>query len=262
MKRFFVFILINVALVVSYAQERHPFINSVCDYFTTDIHDNLYLWADASLNKYDNTGKFLYQHSNPSLGDISNVDASFPSKTMVFYQSAGIIQLLDDKLAPLGNSINLFEHNLNTITLAAMIGTHKIALYDDSNHNLYIIDLYANILSTTHCSFDEDFSPCQMQSFYEETIMMLDTSQGIYTFDILGTFKSKISLPETRAFTKIGNEIIFLKESEINYYNQKHLDLKKSGIINPNLKNFRLGTDGYYLQENDGKIYKLNVKRE
>lgn len=260
MKRFFLFLSLIVALNVTHAQERHPFINVTCEHFTTDVHNNLYIWSDNTLMKYDSKGNLLSSYSNPALGDIATVDANYPSKVMVFHQNAGIIRLLDDKLAPIGNNIALFEKNLNTISLATMIGTNRIALYDNANQDLLIIDLFANIINTTHCSFDSDFQPCSLQSYHEESIMLLDSLQGIYVFDILGTFKNKINIANIKSFCNIGSTIIFLQNGRILSYDTKHLDFQETGVDNPQLQDFRISPNYFYFLEKTGEIYRQDYK--
>ena len=257
MKKSFLLIYILVALGVANAQERRLFNTTPVEHYTVDLFDNVYAWSGASLVQYDRSGNILRHYSTPTLGTITHVDASYPSKILVFYQESACIVLLDNQLSPIGNTLNLLDHNLFTISLAAMAGTSKIALYDNQNQTLLLTDLQLNISGTTHCQFENDFHPSFLQSSREETIMLLDTTKGVYLFDILGSFKQKIMLPHTICAQLVGDELAYLQNGVLRFYHLQQHSYHDSDWIDASCRNFHLGSQCLYFQDKDGLVYQI-----
>lgn len=226
MKKFFCIFLL-VALNVAYAQERPSYFikDSLCEGFTLDTQGYFYLWHDSMLDKFAPAGEHIFSYSNPSLGHISTVDAVNPLKTMLFFQESGEILFLDNKLAPLGNPLNLFANNFNNVTLAAFATTNRLVLFDQSNQDLIITDLSLNVISKTHLTFDE-FTPTQLQVCNEKDIVLNNPSDGIYFFDKFGTFDKKIDLPNIRyLYLNSQLDLFHIIQNSLFSYNMKELKL-------------------------------------
>ena len=257
MKKIPILIYILVALGVANAQERRLFIETPVEHYTVDLFDNVYAWSGASLVQYDRAGNPLRHYSNPALGTITHVDASYPSKILVFYQEAACIVLLDNQLSPIGNTLNLLDHNLFTISLAAMAGTSKIALYDNQNQTLLLSDMQLNITGTTRCQFESDFHPTFLQSTREETLMLLDTAKGAYSFDILGSFRQKIMLPHTTCAQLVGDGLVYLQNGVLRFYHLQQHTYHDSDWADASCRNFHVGNQCLYFQDTTGHIYQI-----
>ena len=248
---------ILVALGVANAQERRPFSSYPFEHYTVDLFDNVYAWSGPSLMQYDRDGNLVRNYSNPSLGTITHVDASYPSKILVFYQEAACIVLLDNQLSPIGNTLDLLAHNLFTISLAAMAGTSKIALYDNQNQTLLLSDLQLNITGTTHCQMESDFHPTSMQSSQEKNILLTDTTKGVYLFDILGSFQQKIMLPNTICAQMVGDELVYLQNGILRFYHLQQHTYHDSDIPVSAYRSFHLGSQCLYIQDTAGYVYQI-----
>lgn len=223
----FLCIFLLVALNVAYAQERPSYIikDSLCEGFTLDIQGNLYLWHDSQLDKFSSTGEHLFSYSNPSLGHILNVDAANPLKTMIFFQESGEILFLDNKLAPLGNPLDLFANNFNNVTLAAFATTNRLVLYDQNNQDLIITDLSLKVINKTHLTF-EGFNPTQLQVCNEKDIVFNNPTDGVYLFDKFGTFDKKIDLPDIHyLFLNNQHNLLYSTQNTLSSYNIKELKM-------------------------------------
>ena len=178
-------LLIAISIGLGQAQSLSDVTHS---HFTTDIQNNIYTWSGSSLTKYttQNTpaGEILWVFDKPVYGNISSVDANV-IKTLVFYQESGKIVLLDNTLSPIGNELDLFEHDLTSVTLAALFGNNRIVLFDETNQDLYITDLNLNVVSKTHCNFPEEIAPFSLQSESDHCIMLVDSLKGVFFFDRL-----------------------------------------------------------------------------
>lgn len=246
-----------VALGVANAQERRPFSPYPLEHYTVDLFDNVYAWSGPSLMQYDRDGNLVRNYSNPSLGTITHVDASYPSKILVFYQEAACIVLLDNQLSPIGNTLNLLDHNMFTISLAAMAGTSKIALYDNQNQTLLLSDLQLNITGTTHCQMESDFHPTSMQSSQEKNILLTDTTKGVYLFDILGSFQQKIMLPNTICAQMVGDELVYLQNGILRFYHLQQHTYHDSDLPVSAYRSFHLGRQCLYIQDTAGYVYQI-----
>ncbi|MBO7587328.1 MAG: hypothetical protein J6T13_09180 [Bacteroidales bacterium] len=254
MKKALLLIISIVALGLSYAQERPSFIHRQCDHFTVDIQENVYIWKDATLEKYDPDGNLMSNYSNYELGDICNVDASIPSKILVFHKEASVITILDNTLSPVGNRLSLFEHNLFSVTLAAFAGANRIALFDNSTHQLILTDLSLNIASTTPVNFGEQFNPTSMAIALDKSIVLIDTTYGLFFFDNFGTFERKILLPNILAAQWQGNFFVYLKDGKLQKYDIFAMDsiLIADGLAD--ITEFRLTNKKLFLLGLDGRI--------
>lgn len=253
MKKHLLLFISIVALCTVSAQERPSFNSTTYDHFTTDVQENLYCWKGSSLDKYSNAGKLAYHFSQLQYGEITSVCASIASKTVVFYKESGIILLLDNKLAPIGNPLNLFEHNLFTISLVAMTGTNQLALYDEVNQNLIITDLNLNILTKTFCDFGPEFRPTVIETQLDKSILLADSSCGIFLFDKYGTYDKRIAMPNISQMQYYGNMLLLLKENELFAYTFPSMELQRIDI-NQKTSQFRIGKSQLFYLDPSGRI--------
>lgn len=258
MRRISSFIILIVALGSVYAQERPSFINVVCEQFTTDSHGDLYVWKESSLDKYSENSNQeyapLHHYSNQRLGTISYVDASMPTKILVFYKEANSIVLLDNTLTSISQPLNLFDKEFKAISLVSHVGPSRMALYDESNMELFIVDYELNKISSTKCNFYGDFQPFLMLSRPNSNIILVDSTQGIYFFDYYGTFEKKLPITGITAAQLYydNNEIIYLKDHTLYRFlpNQTPWAWKKVS----DAKNFQQTLRGLYTVNPSGKI--------
>jgi len=256
-------ILMLVALNVAYAQERPSYFikDSLCNNFTMDTQGNLYLWHGSTLDKYDATGRILFHYNNPTLGSITSTDATNPMKTMLFFQESGVILFLDNKLAPIGNPLDLFASNFNTITLAAFATTNRLVLFDQSNQDLYITDLNLKVISKTHCTFDQ-FNPTQLQVFHEQNIIFNNPVDGVYFFDKFGTYEKKISIPNINYFHFIKNsELYYLSNDGLFLYSMKEMQQYLMMFTEHMTKSVYIYSEYAYFLDNNG-IMKVEYLRQ
>lgn len=261
MKRLFPFLIFFVALGNCSAQERPCFISTQGNDFTTDVHDNIYIWEGSSLEKYSSEGQTSSLFSNPSYGDIAEVDASMPSKILIFYKESGIILFLDDKLSPIGNELHLFEHQMFTISHVALCNSNHIALYDESAQDLIISDLNLSNCRTTHCNFGTAFSPFLIDINFDKEIMLIDSASGIYLFDKYGTFEKVLPFKGILSAQLFGNHILYYKDSSIYKYDTSALDNILVQSCDSNIQKIERTKYFLYTLDNKGYLHKTPIAR-
>ncbi len=261
MKRLFLLLtLYIVALGPVDAQERLVFADQTIDGFTVDIHGHIYCWNGSELMKYNTSGKKTLQHSAPSLGEIASVDASIPSRIQVFYQSAGIIQILDNNLASISGDIDLTGNNLPAITATAMTGTNRMALFDRANQELLLADLDLNIVNRTHINLPEDVNASSIAIIPEHNILLVDTTEGVYWFDAFGTFLRKMPMSGICNVQTSGNDLYYLKDNTIYHYNRQRMEVRT--IYEPQTikaEDFRLSGNRLLLLDSAHNLYFVNL---
>ena len=250
-------LLIAISIGLGQAQSLSDATHS---HFTTDIQNNIYTWSGSSLTKYttQNTpaGEVLWVFDKPVYGNISSVDANV-IKTLVFYQESGKIVLLNNTLSPIGNELDLFAHDLTSITLAALFGNNRIVLFDETNQDLYITDLNLSVISKTHCSFPEEIAPFSLQSESDHCIMLVDSLKGAFFFDRFGTFDKTFPIPGITSAQLYGEILIYLKDNLIYFYNRKKLEQSPAHPTFTNSKEIRKARGDLYILDKDGVLHHI-----
>ncbi len=261
MKRIvFLLILFLVALGSLNAQERLVFAGKTTEGFTVDMHGNIYCWSGNGLVKHNTFGEEDLQHNAPSLGEITSVDASIPSRIQVFYQSAGIIQILDNNLVATSGDIDLTVNNLTTITATAMTSTNRMALFDKANQELLLTDLDLNILNRTRINLPKDINASSIVVIPEHNILLVDTAEGIYWFDAFGTFLRKMPMSGISHVQTSGNDLYYLRDNIIYHYNRQRMDIRT--FYEPKTikaKEFRLSGNRLLLLDTAHDLYTVNL---
>lgn len=251
-----VVITLLIAISIGLGQAQ-PLFHATHDHFTTDIQANFYAWSGSSLTKYTPAGESLRVFDKPAYGNIASVDANV-IKTLVFYQESGKIVLLDNTLSPIGNELDLFEHDMPSITLAALFGNNKIVLFDESNQDLLITDLNLNIVNKTHCSLEENIQPQLMSTDPDHCIMLVDSARGVFFFDRFGTFERRLPITGILSAQLSGDNIIYLKDNILYQYNRKKLEQTQTfPSFIPNSKEVRTVGTWLFILDKDGMLHTI-----
>ena len=260
MRKTLLLFLFSVALGCINAQER-LFFDHPCEGITTDLQGNVFVTHGATLDMFSANDAKQLNYSEPTHGDITNVDADIASKILVFYRESGTITLLNNELAPIGKPLNLLEKSLTTVNLAAMGNPNKIILYDEANQDLLITDISFNVLIRTHITFPGEFHPTDMQVVPEHRIALLDTLHGICLFDFFGTFEREIPIPEITAMQLMKDQIFYLKNETLYLYNlpskTSPMSVRALEIKMP-VKAFRIWQKQVYFIDNQDKVWRTS----
>lgn len=244
------------------AQGRHYFIPRRYDHFTTDIQENVYGWTNDRLDQYSSEGKLLYHYSNPSMGYISKVDASIPTKIMVYYEESNSIVLLNNKLAPIGNPINLFDLEIQNPVLVCMFGINRLACYNEQNQKLILIDLDLNQTQVINCQFDMEFHPQHIVSDHNfERLVLSDSAAGLAFYDRFGTFQKWIPYKGIQYLQIQNNLLCFLQDPWI-YVNNLDALWSPSKVVGfDHIVSFSKALSNWYILFSNGTIDQISIRR-
>lgn len=262
MRPFIIIITFIVALGCADAQER--LFDLPCNGITTDMQGNVFVTRGTNLDMLSADGTKQLNYSDPTWGNITQVDAGIASKILVFYRESGTIVLLNNELSPLSAPLSLFDRSLMTISLAAMGNPNKIVLYDEANQDLLINDLSLKLLSRTDITFPGEFHPTDMQVVPEHRIALLDTLHGICLFDFYGTFEREIPIPSIQAMQLMKDCIIYLKDKTLYRYTlpteTSPLSIQEINISIPEIFAFQLSHNYLYYIDNENIVWRIEVK--
>ncbi|MBO4655015.1 MAG: hypothetical protein J5644_05685 [Bacteroidales bacterium] len=224
MKKTLVFVLLLTLICNAKAQtDEAVIIQQASQSIAIDPQGCIYAVNDATLSKYNSNGELLYSYTNNLLGDIASIDVDNPLKIMLFYRDAGSIVFLNDKLSPIGNTLDLFSKGLTTISLATYSTKNNLILYDEANGDLIILDFYFNEKERIHYNFNL-FQPVILKDVNEKKIYMQDTKKGIYFFDSFGTYDMNIAVLSDYPVQIFKDYIFYIKDYQLNRYTYSRLE--------------------------------------
>jgi WD40 repeat protein len=197
--------------------------NANADFIKIDLYGNIYAVKESQLSKFSPQGKLLYSYSKNSLGVISSIDVFNPMKIMLFYQDAGVLELLNEQLALINEPISLFDINYPTISLASYSSANQIHLYDNANKYLLTLDFFMREISKTPINFPA-FNPTKMIELEEKSLAFHDPETGIFLFDAFGTFNKLIPIITSHLVTVTSELIYYSNNDEVNIYNYRTLN--------------------------------------
>lgn len=226
MKKKLILIILLAMICAAQAQTFETVvIEQAAQQIAVDPQGNIYAVNDATLYKYSPDGTLLCTYNDNLLGHIASIDVGNPLKIMLFYRDGGCILFLNDKLSLIGDRVELFPKGLTTISLATYSTKNELIVYDESNTDLVILDFYFREKERIHYDFQE-FFPTLLTDVNEKILVMQDPQQGVFFFDNFGTFEKNIAIKSEWPVQIINDQIIYIKDNQLNSYNYKTLDAR------------------------------------
>lgn len=262
MMRFLFCIFSTLIIALSASAQERSFIPHKYQQFTTDIQELIYAWNNDRLDQYSSDGKLLQHYSNPSMGYISKVDASIPTKIMVYYEESNSIVLLNNKLAPIGNPINLFDLGIQNPVLVCMFGINRLACYNEPNQQLILIDLDLNQTNVINCQFNMEFHPQHIVANHNfEQLALSDSAAGLAFYDRFGSFQKWIPYQGIQYLQLQNNTLYFLQDKNIYTNNLESLWSPSLTVEYKDIISFSKVLGNWYFLYSDGFIDKISISR-
>jgi hypothetical protein len=213
--------------------------------------------------KFNPQGKFLWNYTNKTFGEVSQIDVTDPLRVILYYEGYQQIVVLNNNLS----EISKFTFNQNPnqqITLVASANNNGFWVYDQLNRELrkltnnFIDDLKSgNIYQRNGFDMQANFMLTDDQYIY-----INDAKEGVRIFDRFGNFfKTAVVYPKNN-FEVNDDEIYFMKDSalmkyNINTYQLSKIDLPiKESFIDATLRFSRL----VILREKDITLWAVKNK--
>jgi hypothetical protein len=192
---------------------------------TTDHIGKLYLTRRHELLMYSKDGALMYQFSDLSRGEITQLDTRNPLKLLVFYPGYSQIAFLDNTLSHTRENVELSKLGLELAQLACASYDNGFWVYDPVSFRLIRFDQGLNMTNevfNVNQLVGGSINPNQMLEF-DSWIYMNDPKQGIFVFDSFGTYSKlipilgadRIQVRENGVFLQIGNRLV--KYDQLNF---------------------------------------------
>jgi hypothetical protein len=204
------------------------FIAGAFDSFTTDELGNVYTLSGDVLELFDKQGRSWLRNSLKTFGRISNIDAFYSLRPMVFSAEQGNLAVLDNTLSIQGSVINISRHSPQVV-LAAMSVQNNFWLFDERELSLIRVDRQMRPLADTG-RLDQLLGftpkPVQMQE-HDSWLYVNDPVHGMLVFDLFGTYARTLPLAGAQSFEVRGEELYFFKEGELHLYDMRSFNITR-----------------------------------
>ncbi|HXD94888.1 MAG TPA: hypothetical protein VNX01_16890 [Bacteroidia bacterium] len=231
-------------------------IKSTSDFFTTDNLGNTYLIKGEEIKKYSQTGDLLKIFSNKTTGKITSLDATNPLRMLVFYKDFATILIIDDLLSQNGDPMNLLDYSLEQSDAICTSFNNGIWFFNRENMELIRLDeSFKPVVNSGNLNrlLGADFKP----NFMIENngyLYLNNPTDGIYVFDIYGTYFKTIPIKNLQRFQVKDNNIFYYLGGVLKSYNIK--DLTQKELPFKNVTDVRVEKENYYLFYSDSVVVK------
>ncbi|WP_241738919.1 hypothetical protein [Pontibacter beigongshangensis] len=199
-----------------------------------DRNNSIYLLdKNRNLTKLDSLGQVQVVFSPPFKGRPASVEAWNPLKVLLFYQDRQEIMLLDRFMRPISQTSLADYGYTGTIRAATLSSDDSFWLYNESDFTLSKLDQRfrkATIETSLGLILEKERLDVRLLREYQNMLYMLDANGGIFLFDNLGNYKSKLPFTGLTTFGFRENELYYLQEGKLHFY-----DLFKQQIRSINL---------------------------
>lgn len=240
-------------------QLKSQFTYQNISYSDADYLNNIYTVFDNIIQKRDITGKIIRTYNNKNMGDVFSLDASNPLKIVVFYKEFRTLLFLDNTLTLNGGPYLLNDHNISQPLQVCSSFNNSIWVYDQQNFelvrldaNLQITHRTGNISQVTQTTI----TPYSMLE-YNNKVFVNDTTQGIFVFDIFGSYLKTYPLKSIRQFQVTDEHLLYTKNDSLFAYDFKSFD--KTFLLNDTGMFCAKKTKDYLIDftKNKASIYQL-----
>lgn len=234
--RFFllVFVLMNSVLVgIGQELKLEKTISGEFDFLTTDHIGRMYLSRGYELFLYSKEGELMYQYSDLSRGEITNLDTRNPLKLLLFYPGYSQIAILDNTLSLTRDIVQLSQLQLELAQLACTSFDNGFWVYDPVSFRLIRFDQGlnpTNEVANINQLVGLELNPNQMLE-HDSWLYMNDPDHGVFVFDSFGTFTKLIPIPGAERISVRSNGLFLeMKDKLIKY---EELSLQQTEIELP-----------------------------
>jgi len=222
-------------------------------YFTTDNLNNTYLINGEEISKYNSNGKLFLKFSSKRFGNITSVDATNALKVLLYYKDFQQLIFLDSQLSQNGESISLETLGYEQTDLACSSFNNSFWIYNKQNNELIRFNENSEVISKTgnlKQILEAEIKPNFMIE-HNSYLYLNCPDNGIYVFDMYGTFNKIISIKNLKSFQVSNGIIYYYNNKRFCSYDAKTFDEKCLSYTDSLIKTVRIEKDRLYFQYPD-----------
>lgn len=223
------------------------------NYFTTDNFNNTYLINGEEISKYNNAGKLFLKFSSKRYGNITSVDATNALKILLYYKDFQQLIFLDSQLSQNGDAISLENLGYEQTDLVCSSFNNSFWIYNKQNNELLRFNENSEVIAKTgnlKQILETDIKPNFMIE-HNSYLYLNCPNNGVYVFDMYGTFNKIISIKNLAAFQVSNGILYFFNKKNFCSYDAKTFNEKCISYNDSLVKNVRIEKDRLYLQYTD-----------
>lgn len=249
-------LVVIIVLSLAFTIQNNPVLFTIkqkYNYFTTDNLNNTYLVNKEEILKYNNTGKLLMKYSNKRFGNITLVDATNALKVLLYYKDFQQLVFLDNQLSQNGEPISLENLGYEQTDLACTSFNNSFWIYNKQNNELIRFNENSQVISKTgnlKQLLQAEMKPNFMIE-HNSYLYLNSPENGIYVFDMYGTFNKIISIKSLNSFQVSNNVLYFYRNNSYYAYDTKTFEEKSVTYSDTLIKSVRIEKDRFYFQYQD-----------
>lgn len=225
------------------------------DGMTTDNLGQLYVNRGPELFLYSNEGKLSYQYSDLSYGRIGSVDTRNPMKVQVFYPDFSNIVFLDNTLSKnREQSLRLDRLQLSLVHLACTSFDNGFWVYDPVNFRLLRFDQHMNVTNSIENVNQLVGASLDPTIMVEEGdwLYLNDPAQGIFRFDVFGTYSKMIPIKHVTGLQVRENDIFLTKKNGFSQFDTQTFEESEITLPIDQFSIIRLEKQHLYILDSKG----------
>ena len=228
-------LMLMLSALLGNSQELHleKTVKGEFDFLTTDHIGRMYLARGEELFLYSKEGVLMYQYSDLSRGEITNLDTRNPLKLLLFYPGYSQIAFFDNTLSLTREIVELGQLQLELAQLACTSFDNGFWVYDPVSFRLIRFDQGLNVtneVSNINQLVGAELNPNQMLE-HDSWVYMNDPNHGVFVFDSFGTFTKLIPIPEAERISLRSNGLFLEMNDKLIKYDP--LSLQQTEIELP-----------------------------
>lgn len=261
---FILFISIVAFNQLSISQDQWQLVRSVqqkaFDAWDVDPMGKVIFARRDVLTKLDTSFNVQFTQSLKRFGNVSKIDARHALKSLIFSEDQQAIAFIDNTLTMHKGLKDLTVVNVFYGTTASYSAqSNRYWIFDGDNSKLVLVDELKNRPQVLENLAGLVGAPEIHEILeIENTLFLLDKSQGIYLFDIYGSFIDFIPVENVIGMHYSDNYLYYLTEDELYRLNLKSRKTKSFELPEENVLSFRVLSNYIFLKTADHlKKYEL-----
>lgn len=164
------------------------------DKVDADVLGYFYVSEGSELKKFQSDGKVIAEYQNKLLGDIYQIDCYKGLKVLVFHGTANNVVILNNQLAPIGQSIDLSDGGFFDVAAVCLGTDDHLWIADEQSGQLKLVDQTLNVIQTG-VVFRQYTAAEKIVQFANRGSLLLMVTSGneLLVFDQFGSFVRKHS---------------------------------------------------------------------
>lgn len=213
----------------SFAQTEIKLIKKIDEVYDMVEADNLgsvFAIRKGVVQKYSSSGDPVIKNSEKLLGEVSRLDATNPLKMLVFFQGLSQVSYVDNQLARRGDIINLDRLGYAQTSAVCTSYNNGFWLFDQFTFQLVRVDDRLNETNKTpnlRQLLGVVINPVKLIET-SKWLYLLDKENGVYVFDLYGTYYKRIPITGITDFDIENNQLYYLKDDHIHRFDVQSLN--------------------------------------